>query len=143
MGLDIPYVYLLEFVTRLLLADLLTLLSYVGVGLLIGVVLAYLIRRFNKAKAWFNRPSKSLLQKLFYYTLRVWFYLAIIAIPSIVSVIIGTNKIVETEVNSAISESLSYCQENYFQDYELIEETFEIGMEVYQSGEKVTNRHLS
>jgi hypothetical protein len=145
MHIDIDTLDLLKLIGGIVLNDILILLLYAFVGLFVGIGLAYFIRRLIQKKKWFNRPNKSVVSKAIYYTLRICFHLAVISLPVIIALIIGTNNIVHKEVNLIVDESLQYCKENYFQDHQFIEETMEMSLMIYQSGEKVNemNHHLA
>ena len=123
-----------KFIGGILLDDIWILLFHLIMGFLIGTVLAYLAYRLIKAKGWFKRTLSSATKRFFLWIFRASFYLSIVGLSSTIALIIGSNKIVKKEIDTLVNEGISYCQDNYFNDFEAIEEAFAITDKVYAAG---------
>lgn len=128
-----------KIIAKYLLQDITTLLEYLAGGTLIGILLVYVLYRIIKVKGWFKRNPESRLWKFLYFTLRSTFYLGILGVCSTVGLIIGSNKIVEKEVNTLVDEGIAYFQATYFDDFEFVEGVFELTELVYSSGYEVND----
>ncbi|MFT5723504.1 MAG: hypothetical protein ACI9JN_000618 [Bacteroidia bacterium] len=138
MKFDLPFsTELIHIIMGILLDDLINLLLHLVTGMVIGIVISLLIYRLINAKGWFKRSYTSRTRRIFLFTLRVSFYVAIVGLSSTIALVVGSNKIAKKEVNQLVDEGFEYCKINYFNDYEFIEEVFEVSDKLYSSGNNV------
>ena len=123
-----------KIILGMILNELGFLLVHLVIGLLIGLVIAYSTRRLIKAKGWFKRDTKSHSKRIFLYLLQSTFFLSIIGVSCTVALVIGSNKIVEKQVNLIVDESVEYIKANYFNDYAFVEEIFQASDFLYAKG---------
>jgi hypothetical protein len=132
-----------KFIGGIVLDDFWTLLVHLLMGMLIGTVIAFLIYRLIKSKGWFKRTIASSTKRFFLWIFRASFYLSLIGLSSTIALVIGSNKIVQKEITNLVDEGLSYCQTNYFSNFENIESAFAITDQVYAAGYDVNQaNHL-
>ncbi len=136
---------LTKIIGRILLDDLASLLLHLVAGILIGVVLVYFIYRLFKAKGWSRRPIQSSTKRILFHGSRVIFYLAIIGLSAVTSLIIGSQQIIKKEVALAVDKGIEYYNVHYFDDFKFIEEVFAFSGQVYAKGGELNkiNHHIA
>jgi len=114
-----------------------TLLLHGFVGFMIGCILAFVLYRVLRARSWFKRVHVSRSKKVLYFFIRSSFYLGIIGISCTTALIIGSNRIIEKEVDMLVKEGTDYMAANYFQDKEFLDNAFQVYDQLYASGKKI------
>lgn len=130
---------LLALVGEVLMEHMFTLLFNVLIGFVLGSVVVVILFKVIRKSNWFKRSFDSSIKRLLIGTLHLLFYVSIIGISCTISLHVGSVKIVKQEVTRGVDYGLKYCQENYFEDEELIQSVFDAAQLVMLSGEEVSD----